>query len=239
VSDTREVPFYDRDGEHWMTVEIEVDDAGEPPSWCNSPAPRRAEGCDASSAGSTGWARTSHGRTWRSAACGGASLHRAAQRRCNVFSSPKNGHADQADASRPETSRVGCGSTDRDPLSAISDLVVPRSASTVSGSAYGIRCLTMSNAATGHRARDRSKPTASSRTRVGGDDENRASPPTTAVSRAEHGCGVFVVSGLTVPRTLSRHATCTYSCTRPPSRSRRSGRMVAPERRGVWPAGGC
>jgi hypothetical protein len=28
VSDTHEVPFYDRDGEHWMTVEIEVDDAG-------------------------------------------------------------------------------------------------------------------------------------------------------------------------------------------------------------------
>jgi hypothetical protein len=138
-----------------------------------------------------------------------------------------------------KTSRVGCGSTDRDPLSAISDLVVPRSASTVSGSAYGIRCLTMSNAATGHRARDRSKPTASSGTRVGGDDETRASPPTTAVSRTKHGCGVLVVSGLTVPRTLSRHATCTYSCTRPPSRSRRSGRMVAPERRGVWPAGGC
>ena len=25
VSDTHEVPFYDRDGEHWLTVEIEVD----------------------------------------------------------------------------------------------------------------------------------------------------------------------------------------------------------------------
>ena len=42
-----------------------------------------------------------------------------------------------------------------------------------------------------------------------------------------------------VPRTLSRHATCTYSCTRPPSRSRRSGRTVAPEGGGVRPAGGC
>jgi hypothetical protein len=39
--------------------------------------------------------------------------------------------------------------------------------------------------------------------------------------------------GLWVPRTLSRHATCMYSCMRPPSRSRRNGRMVAPERGGV------
>ena len=44
---------------------------------------------------------------------------------------------------------------------------------------------------------------------------------------------------LWVPRTRSRHATCRYSCTRPPSRSRRSGRMVAPEGGGVGPAGGC
>jgi len=29
-----------------------------------------------------------------------------------------------------------------------------------------------------------------------------------------------------VPRTQSRHAACTYLCRRPPSRSRRSGRMV-------------
>ena len=43
---------------------------------------------------------------------------------------------------------------------------------------------------------------------------------------------------LWVPRTLSRHATCTYSCRRPPSRSRRSVRMVAPEGGGVWPPGG-
>ena len=44
--------------------------------------------------------------------------------------------------------------------------------------------------------------------------------------------------GLRVPRTRSPHATCTYSCTRPPSRSRRSGRVPAPERGGVAPAGG-
>jgi hypothetical protein len=44
---------------------------------------------------------------------------------------------------------------------------------------------------------------------------------------------------LWVPRTLSPHATCTYSWMRPPSRSRRSGRTVAPERGGgVLPAGG-
>ena len=43
---------------------------------------------------------------------------------------------------------------------------------------------------------------------------------------------------LWVPRTRSRHATCTYSWMRPPSRSRRSGRMTAPEGGGVPPAGG-
>ena len=41
-----------------------------------------------------------------------------------------------------------------------------------------------------------------------------------------------------VPITRSPHATCTYSWTRPPSRSRRSGRTVAPERGGAPPAGG-
>src|SRR5919107_4244546 len=43
---------------------------------------------------------------------------------------------------------------------------------------------------------------------------------------------------LWVPRTLSRHATCTYSCMRPPSRFRRSGRMVASGSGGVAPVGG-
>ena len=42
-----------------------------------------------------------------------------------------------------------------------------------------------------------------------------------------------------VPRTRSRYATCRYSCMRPPSRSRRSGRMVAAECRSARPAGGC
>ena len=42
---------------------------------------------------------------------------------------------------------------------------------------------------------------------------------------------------LWVPITRSPHATCTYSWMRPPSRSRRSGRTVAPERGGgVLPA---
>jgi hypothetical protein len=44
---------------------------------------------------------------------------------------------------------------------------------------------------------------------------------------------------LWVPGTLSRHATCTYSCTRPPSRSRRRGRMIGPEGGGVRTMGGC
>jgi hypothetical protein len=43
---------------------------------------------------------------------------------------------------------------------------------------------------------------------------------------------------LWVPRTWSPHATCTYSWMRPPSRFRRSGRTVAPERGGVLPRGG-
>jgi hypothetical protein len=43
---------------------------------------------------------------------------------------------------------------------------------------------------------------------------------------------------LWAPRTRSRHATCRYSWMRPPSRSRRSTRMAAPERGGVPPAGG-
>ena len=47
------------------------------------------------------------------------------------------------------------------------------------------------------------------------------------------------IERLWVPDTRSRHATCTYSCTRPPSRSRRSGRTVALEGGGVRPAGGC
>ena len=45
-------------------------------------------------------------------------------------------------------------------------------------------------------------------------------------------------ANLCVPRTWTRHATCTYSCTRPPSRSRRSGRTGTAEGGGVRHAGG-
>ena len=43
---------------------------------------------------------------------------------------------------------------------------------------------------------------------------------------------------LWVPRTGSPHATCRYSWTRPPSRSRRSGRMVALGSGGLVSVGG-
>ena len=46
------------------------------------------------------------------------------------------------------------------------------------------------------------------------------------------------ITDLWVPRTGSPHATCRYSWTRPPSRSRRSTRMPAPESGGTSPAGG-
>jgi hypothetical protein len=73
------------------------------------------------------------------------------------------------------------------------------------------------------------------------------------ISNSETGHGSFKITpqitvqicdnGLTltlwVPRTRSRHATRMYSCTRPPSRSRRRGWIVAPEGGGVGPAGGC
>jgi hypothetical protein len=53
---------------------------------------------------------------------------------------------------------------------------------------------------------------------------------------------VFGVSQATVslwvPRTRSPHATCRYSWTRPPSRSRRRTRTAVPEPGGVQPAGG-
>ena len=44
MSDTHEVPFYDRDGEHWMTVEIEVDDAGKPPELMQLAGPEAGRG---------------------------------------------------------------------------------------------------------------------------------------------------------------------------------------------------
>lgn len=33
MSGARDVPFYDRDGEHWMTAEIEVDETGALPEF--------------------------------------------------------------------------------------------------------------------------------------------------------------------------------------------------------------
>ena len=51
--------------------------------------------------------------------------------------------------------------------------------------------------------------------------------------------GLTITVCLWVPRTRTRHATCTYSCTRPPSRSRRSGRSAALDGGGVAPVGGC
>jgi hypothetical protein len=47
------------------------------------------------------------------------------------------------------------------------------------------------------------------------------------------------VQSVWVSATPSRHATCRYSWTSPPRRSRRSGRTVAPEGGGMRPAGGC
>jgi hypothetical protein len=44
VAATREVPFYDRDGEHWMTVEIDLDDAGKPPELVQLTGPEAGRG---------------------------------------------------------------------------------------------------------------------------------------------------------------------------------------------------
>src|SRR3954462_4785439 len=44
---------------------------------------------------------------------------------------------------------------------------------------------------------------------------------------AEFGRPSIPIETLWVPRTLAHHATWTYSSTRPPSRSRRSGRTAA------------
>ena len=49
---------------------------------------------------------------------------------------------------------------------------------------------------------------------------------------------ILGTTSLWVPRTRSPHATCTYSWMRPPSRSRRIGRMAVPECGGVPLAGG-
>jgi hypothetical protein len=46
VAARREVPFYDRDGEHWLTVEIGVDDAGEPPELVRLAGPEEGRGLE-------------------------------------------------------------------------------------------------------------------------------------------------------------------------------------------------
>jgi hypothetical protein len=51
-----------------------------------------------------------------------------------------------------------------------------------------------------------------------------------------HGVNMQVIT-VWVPRTGSPHATCRYSWTSPPSRSRRSTRIPAPGRGGVSAAG--
>ena len=59
----------------------------------------------------------------------------------------------------------------------------------------------------------------------------RSVPPQTIVF------GELAEQSVWVPRTRSPHATCTYSWTRPPSRSRRRTRMAVPGPGGP-PAGG-
>ena len=44
MSDTHEVPCCDRHGEHWMTVEIEVDGAGKPPELMQLAGPEAGRG---------------------------------------------------------------------------------------------------------------------------------------------------------------------------------------------------
>ena len=76
ASDTHEVPFYDRDAEHWMTVELEFDDAGEPPELMQLAGPEAGRGmqCQFRRKHRLGsdppWAYMEISRMWR------ASLHR-------------------------------------------------------------------------------------------------------------------------------------------------------------------
>jgi hypothetical protein len=43
VGDSREVPFYDRDGEHWITLEIEFGADGKPPEMIEISRPESAK----------------------------------------------------------------------------------------------------------------------------------------------------------------------------------------------------
>jgi hypothetical protein len=62
-----------------------------------------------------------------------------------------------------------------------------------------------------------------------------AAPPAAKAPRFEAGGPAPIVW---VPRTRAPHATCAYSCRRPPSRSRRRTRVAALGRRGASATGG-
>lgn len=68
---TREVPFYDRDGEHWITLEMGVNEHGEPPEMVQlaGPAAGRAVQCQFSREHQPGaeppWAYVEINRVWR------------------------------------------------------------------------------------------------------------------------------------------------------------------------------
>jgi hypothetical protein len=65
------IPFYDRDGDHWMTVEIELDDAGQPPPRVELAGPRAGQGIrcqfhrEHRAASDPPWAYVEISRTWR------------------------------------------------------------------------------------------------------------------------------------------------------------------------------
>ncbi|MDT7682362.1 MAG: hypothetical protein QOC67_3023 [Pseudonocardiales bacterium] len=71
MTGTREVPFYDRDGAHWMTLEMGVDERGEPPEAVQllGPEAGRAVQCEFSREHRPGedppWAYVEINRTWR------------------------------------------------------------------------------------------------------------------------------------------------------------------------------
>jgi hypothetical protein len=71
VADTREIRFYDRDGEHWMTVEIELDEAGQPPEVVQLAGPEAGRGIQCQfrrefrPGGDPPWAYVEVSRSWR------------------------------------------------------------------------------------------------------------------------------------------------------------------------------
>lgn len=71
MTGTREVPFYDRDGEHWLTLEMGVDERGEPPQavQISGPPAGRVAKCDFDREHRPGadppWAYVETNRVWR------------------------------------------------------------------------------------------------------------------------------------------------------------------------------